>query len=50
MIEPAKAVKDLVEGQSKFPAWNIRYDIKSALKVGLILLLDEFCYPLVNKD
>ena len=50
MIEPAKAVKDLVEGQSKFPAWNIRYDIKSALKVGLILLLDEFCYQLVNKD
>jgi type I restriction enzyme R subunit len=50
LIEPGKAVKDLVEGQAKFPAWNIRDDIKSALKVGLILLLDEFCSPPVDKD
>lgn len=42
MIELAKAVKDLVDGQAKFPDWNKRDDIKSALKVGLILLLDEF--------
>ena len=50
MIELAKAVKDLVEGQAKFPDWNKRDDIKSALKVGLILLLDEFGYPPVDKD
>jgi type I restriction enzyme R subunit len=50
MIELAKAVKGLVEGQSKFPDWNKRDDIKSALKVGLILLLDEFDYPPVDKD
>jgi type I restriction enzyme R subunit len=50
MIDLAKAVKNLVEGQAKFPDWNKRDDIKSALKVGLILLLDEFGYPPVDKD
>jgi type I restriction enzyme R subunit len=50
LIDLAKAVKSLVEGQAKFPDWNKRDDIKSALKVGLILLLDEFGYPPVDKD
>jgi type I restriction enzyme R subunit len=50
MIELAKAVKELVEEQAKFPDWNKRDDIKSALKVGLILLLDEFGYPPVERD
>jgi type I restriction enzyme R subunit len=50
MIELAKAVKNLVDGQAKFPDWNKRDDIKSALKVGLILLLDEFKYPPVERD
>lgn len=50
LIELAKAVKDLVDKQAKFPDWNRRDDIKSALKVGLILLLDEFDYPPVERD
>lgn len=50
MIELSKAVKDLVDGQAKFPDWNKRDDIKSALKVGLILLLDEYGYPPVERD
>ena len=50
LIELAKAVKELVESQAKFPDWNKRDDIKSALKVGLILLLDEFGYPPVERD
>jgi type I restriction enzyme R subunit len=50
MIELAKAVKSLVDGQAKFPDWNKRDDIKSALKVGLILLLDEYGYPPVERD
>ena len=50
MIELAKSVKKLVEDQAKFPDWNKRDDIKSALKVGLILLLDEFDYPPVERD
>ncbi|UOY08229.1 type I restriction endonuclease subunit R [Muricauda sp. SCSIO 64092] len=50
LIELAKAVKGLVDGQAKFPDWNKRDDIKSALKVGLILLLDEHGYPPVERD
>jgi type I restriction enzyme R subunit len=50
MIDLAKAVKELVDGQARFPDWNKRDDIKSALKVGLILLLDEFGYPPVERD
>jgi type I restriction enzyme, R subunit len=43
-------MQSLVEGQAKFPYWNKRDDIKSALKVGLILLLDESGYPPVERD
>ncbi len=50
LIELAKAVKDLVDGQAKFPDWSKREDIKSALKVGLILLLDKYGYPPVERD
>ena len=50
LIELAKAVKDLVDAQAKFPDWSKREDIKSALKVGLILLLDENGYPPVERD
>lgn len=50
LIELSKAVKELVDEQAKFPDWNKRDDIKSALKVGLILLLDEFGYPPVERD
>ncbi len=50
LIELAKAVKDLVDGQAKYPDWSKREDIKSALKVGLILLLDEHGYPPVERD
>jgi type I restriction enzyme, R subunit len=50
MIELAVAVKDLVDSQARFPDWNKREDIKSSLKVGLILLLDEYGYPPVERD
>ena len=49
-IALAKAVKNLVDSNAEFPDWNKRDDIKSALKVGLILLLDEFGYPPVERD
>ena len=50
LIELARAVKELVDSQAKFPDWSKRDDIKSALKVGLILLLDEHGYPPVERD
>ncbi|MGI6395518.1 MAG: type I restriction endonuclease subunit R [bacterium] len=50
LIELSKAVKVIVDNQAKFPDWNIRDDIKSALKVDLILVLDKFGYPPVERD
>ena len=50
LIELSKSIKDLVDEQAKFPDWSKRNDIKSALKVGLILLLDEHGYPPVERD
>ena len=50
LIVLAQAVKELVDSQAKFPDWNKREDIKSALKVGLILMLDEYSYPPVERD
>ena len=50
LIALAKAVKDLVDSQAKYPDWSKRDDIKSALKVGLIILLDEHGYPPVERD
>ncbi len=49
MILLSKKVKELVDSQSRYPDWNKREDIKSALKVGLILLLDEYNYPPLNE-
>lgn len=49
-IELAKKVKILVDSQAKYPDWDKREDIKAALKVGLILLLDEHGYPPVERD
>jgi len=50
LITLAQAVKDLVDSQAKYPDWSKREDIKSALKVGLIILLDEHGYPPVERD
>lgn len=50
LIELAKAIKDLVDEQAKFPDWNKKDDLKSALKVGMILLLDGHGYPPVERD
>jgi type I restriction enzyme R subunit len=50
LIDLSKAVKVIVDSQARFPDWNKRDDIKSALKVELILILDEFGYPPVERD
>ncbi|ALM08833.1 type I restriction endonuclease [Sediminicola sp. YIK13] len=50
LIVLSQAVKDLVDSQAKYPDWSKREDIKSALKVGLIILLDEHGYPPVERD
>ncbi|HMN32679.1 MAG TPA: DUF3387 domain-containing protein [Chitinophagaceae bacterium] len=43
-------MKDLAGGQTKFSDWDMLDDIKSALKVGLTLLLGEYDYPQVESD
>ena len=50
LIKLAIAVRELVDGQAKFPDWNKREDIKASLKVGLIILLDKHGYPPVERD
>lgn len=46
----AKGVKTIVEDKASFPDWNNRADIKSMLKVELIILLDSNDYPPVDRD
>lgn len=50
LIVLSKSVKELVDSQAQYPDWNKREDIKSSLKVGLIILLDEHGYPPVERD
>lgn len=50
LIALSKRVKELVDEQAAYPDWDKRDDIKSALKVDLIILLDEFGYPPVERD
>jgi len=50
LIELAKAVKVIVDDKAKFTDWNHRDDIKSALKVELILVLAKFGYPPISRD
>ncbi|NHE55795.1 type I restriction endonuclease subunit R [Cyclobacterium plantarum] len=50
LIVLAQKVKELVDSQARYPDWSKREDIKSALKVGLIILLDEHGYPPVERD
>lgn len=50
MLELSKRIKSIVDDKSKYTDWATREDIKAALQVDLILLLDEFDYPPVTID
>ncbi|KPZ52759.1 Type-1 restriction enzyme R protein [Pseudoalteromonas sp. P1-13-1a] len=50
LIELAQAVKVIVDDKVKFVDWNNRDDIKSSLKVELILILAKFKYPPISRD
>ena len=50
MIKLAKKVKELVDFIASYPDWNKQENIKSELKAGLIVLLDEYNYPPVERD
>lgn len=49
-LELARAIKKIVDDKSQFPDWSERDDVKSMLKVELIILMDENDYPPVDRD
>lgn len=46
----AKEVKKVVDEKSKYTDWNTREDIKAELHFDLIILLDEWGYPPIDRD
>lgn len=50
LLDLAKKVKVIVDDKARYTDWSQRADIKAELKVGLIILLVENGYPLVNRD
>ena len=50
LITLAQAVKEKVDGVTQYADWNNRDDIKSTMKVDLIMLLAKHGYPPVDRD
>jgi type I restriction enzyme R subunit len=50
LIALAKAIKKIVDDKAKYTDWSKRDDIKAELHVEIILILDEFGYPPVDRD
>ncbi|MEE1021157.1 MAG: DUF3387 domain-containing protein, partial [Bacteroidales bacterium] len=48
--ELAKEIKNIVDDKSKYTDWANRDDIKSELKMDLIVILDKYGYPPVTND
>ena len=50
LIELSKEVKALVDNKAQYTDWNKRQDIRAELHFDLILLLDEWGYPPIDRD
>ena len=50
LIHLAKEVKEVVDDKAKYTDWSKREDIKSELKMDLIILLAENDYPPIDRD
>ena len=50
LIKLSKEIKEIVDDKAKYTDWDTRDDIKSELKVAIILTLDENGYPPVPND
>lgn len=50
LLELSKAVKVLVDDKAQYPDWNKKADIKSELKMDLIVLLSKHGYPPVDRE
>ena len=50
ILELSKKIKTIIQEMTKYPDWNIRENIKSEIKVKLILLLAKYKFPPVTHD
>ncbi len=50
LLELAKAVKEVIDDKAKYTDWNKRDDIKAELQFDLMVLLDEWKYPPIDRD
>jgi type I restriction enzyme R subunit len=50
LLELAKKVKIVIDDKVKYTDWNKREDIKAGLHFDLIILLDEWGYPPIDRD
>ncbi|UYM18594.1 type I restriction endonuclease subunit R [Endozoicomonas euniceicola] len=50
LIDLSKEVKKVIDDKAKYTDWNKRDDIKAELHFDLIILLDEWGYPPIDRD
>ncbi|MBD0410931.1 type I restriction endonuclease subunit R [Pseudoalteromonas distincta] len=50
LTDLAKEVKKVIDDKAKYTDWNKRDDIKAELHFDLIILLDEWGYPPIDRD
>ena len=50
LLELSKEVKNVIDDKAKYTDWNKRDDIKAELHFDLIILLDEWGYPPIDRD
>ena len=50
LVELAKEVKKVIDDKAKYTDWNKREDIRAELHFDLILLLDKWNYPPIDRD
>ena len=48
IFELSKKVKKLIDDKARYTDWNKRDDIKAELQFDLMILLDEWGYPLID--
>ena len=50
LVDLSKEVKKVIDDKAKYTDWNKREDIKAELHFDLIILLDEWGYPPIDRD
>lgn len=50
LLDLAKEVKKVIDDKAKYTDWNKRDDIKAELHFDLIILLDSWDYPPIDRD